>query len=182
MNLRKRTPRALSAANLSQNTLATWLEELGFKVQVDEDKDLSFDLTPYFSGFLLIGDEMVELLVMQSFEHLDASVGSQIVSQLNGRRFAPKWLMREENTVICAYRFDWLGEVTFPAFARSLRVFGAQAMRGFQWIEQADSAARRLKEEQAAENDANLSGAVEGGHSESADTSSGRPGNVKLLH
>jgi hypothetical protein len=55
-------------------------------------------------------------------------------------------------------------------------------MRGFQWIEQADSAARRLKEEQAAENDANLSGAVEGGLSESADTSSGRPGNVKLLH
>ena len=53
--------------------------------------------------------------------------------------------------MICAYRYDWQGRVSFSDFARVVRIVGAMAIRGYQWLEQADDAARRYKEEQAEE-------------------------------
>ena len=75
----------------------------------------------------------------------------QLWYQLNGRRFTPKWLVRDEGSVICAYRYDWQGNVRCSDFARVVRIVGAMATRGYQWLEQADDAARRYKEEQVQE-------------------------------
>jgi exonuclease I len=53
--------------------------------------------------------------------------------------------------MICAYRYDWQGRVSFSDFARVVRIVGAMATRGYQWFEQVDDAARRYKEEQVQE-------------------------------
>ncbi|MFM8882849.1 MAG: hypothetical protein ACKOGK_11500, partial [Betaproteobacteria bacterium] len=71
MSARTRLPGSLAASDLSQANLGRWLEALGFKVRLDDENDLSFDLTPYFSSFLLIGEDMAEILILQSFDHLD---------------------------------------------------------------------------------------------------------------
>ena len=147
----KRLPRTIDTQALNKANLKAWLNELGFDVDEIEDDDLRFDITPYFNAHVLIGEAMVELLIVERFEHLDEAVALKIVNQLNGRRFTPKWLVRDEGAVICAYRYDWQGKVRFPDFARVVRIVGAMATRGYQWFEQADDAARRYKEEQAEE-------------------------------
>ena len=146
-----RVPRTIDTQALNKANLKAWLNELGFDVDEIEDDDLRFDITPYFNAYVLIGEAMVELLIMQRFEHLDEAVALKIVNQLNGRRFTPKWLVRDEGSVICAYRYDWQGRVSFSDFARAVRIVGAMAIRGYQWLEQADDAARRYKEEQVEE-------------------------------
>ena len=143
--------RILNVKDLSKTSLAAWLTELGFDVDDDDDGDLRFDITPYFNGHLLIGKGMIELLIVERYEHLDEPMGVKLANQLNGRRFTPKWLWRDGGSVLCAYRYDWQGKVSFSDFARVVRIFGAMAIRGFQWLEQADDAARRYKEEQGAE-------------------------------
>jgi len=143
--------RILNVKDLSKTSLAAWLTELGFDVDDDDDGDLRFDITPYFNGHLLIGKGMIELLIVERYEHLDEPMGVKLANQLNGRRFTPKWLWRDGGSVLCAYRYDWQGKVSFSDFARVVRIFGAMAIRGFQWLEQADDAARRYKEEQAEE-------------------------------
>ena len=74
MSARTRLPGSLAASDLSQANLGRWLEALGFKVRLDDENDLSFDLTPYFSSFLLIGEDMAEILILQSFDHLDLPI------------------------------------------------------------------------------------------------------------
>lgn len=143
--------RILNVKDLSKTSLTAWLTELGFDVDDDDDGDLRFDITPYFNGHLLIGKGMIELLIVERYEHLDEPMGVKLANQLNGRRFTPKWLWRDGGSVLCAYRYDWQGKVSFSDFARVVRIFGAMAIRGFQWLEQADDAARRYKEEQGAE-------------------------------
>jgi len=138
--------RILNVKDLSKAPLIVWLTELGFNADEDDDGDLRFDITPYFNGHLLVGEAMVELLIVERYEHLDEAVALKIVNQLNGRRFTPKWLVRDEGSVICAYRYDWQGNVRFSDFARVVRIVGAMATRGYQWLEQADDAARRYKE------------------------------------
>ena len=146
-----RVPRTIDTQALNKANLKAWLNELGFDVDEIEDDDLRFDITPYFNAHVLIGEAMVELLIVERFEHLDEAVALKIVNQLNGRRFTPKWLVRDEGSVICAYRYDWQGNVRFSDFARVVRIVGAMATRGYQWLEQADDAARRYKEEQVQE-------------------------------
>jgi len=184
MSARTRIPRSLAASDLSQANLGRWLEELGFKVRLDEENDLGFDLTPYFSSFLLIGEDMVEILILQSFDHLDEAVALKIANQLNSRRFTLKWMVRDDGTVMCAYRFDWQGRVSFAAFARILRIVGAQALRGYQWMEQADQAARRYKEEQESESssEGEVSDTKDTTHGDAADATTGPQGTSKLLH
>ena len=142
-----RVPRTIDTQALNKANLKAWLNELGFDVDEIEDDDLRFDITPYFNAHVLIGEAMVELLIVERFEHLDEAVALKIVNQLNVRRFTPKWLVRDEGSVICAYRYDWQGNVRFSDFARVVRIVGAMATRGYQWLEQADDAARRYKEE-----------------------------------
>ena len=178
MSARTRLPRSLAASDLSQANLGRWLEALGFKVRLDEENDLGFDLTPYFSSFLLIGEDMVEILILQRFDHLDEAVALKIANQLNSRRFTLKWMVRDDGTVMCAYRFDWQGRVSFAAFARTLRIVGAQALRGYQWIEQADHAARRYKEEQEGE----VSDTKDTTPGDAADATTSPPDTSKLLH
>jgi hypothetical protein len=79
---------------------------------------------------------------------------------------------------MCAYRFDWQGRVSFAAFARTLRIVGAQALRGYQWMEQADHAARRYKEEQEGE----VSDTKDTTPGDAADATTSPPGTSKLLH
>jgi len=146
----KRSRRSIDAADLKKEYLAAWLNELGFEVDHDEDGDLRFDISPFLWALLLIGEGMIELLIVERFQHLDESMGLILVNQLNGRRFTPKWLLREEGRVICAYRYDWQGKVSLSTFARVVRIFGATAARGYHWVEQADDSARRHKEEQTA--------------------------------
>ncbi len=178
MSARTRLPGSLAASDLSQANLGRWLEALGFKVRLDDENDLSFDLTPYFSSFLLIGEDMAEILILQSFDHLDEAVALKMANQLNSRRFTPKWMVRDDGTVMCAYRFDWQGRVSFAAFARTLRIVGAQALRGYQWIEQADHAARRYKEEQEGE----VSDTKDTTPGDAADATTSPQGTSKLLH
>lgn len=147
----KRVRKAIDRQMLDKASLSAWLTELGFDVDDDDDGDLRFDITPYFNGHLLIGKGMIELLIVERYEHLDEPMGVKLANQLNGRRFTPKWLWRDGGSVLCAYRYDWQGKVSFSDFARVVRIFGAMAIRGFQWLEQADDAARRYKEEQGAE-------------------------------
>ncbi len=119
-------PRIIDTQALNKANLKAWLNELGFDVDEIEDDDLRF-------------------------EHLDEAVALKIVNQLNGRRFTPKWLVRDEGSVICAYRYDWQGNVSCSDFARVVRIVGAMATRGYQWFEQADDTGRRYKEEHVQE-------------------------------
>ncbi|NCV61722.1 MAG: hypothetical protein EBW52_10135, partial [Betaproteobacteria bacterium] len=70
MTIMARFRRILNVKDLSKTSLAAWLTELGFDVDDDDDGDLRFDITPYFNGHLLIGKGMIELLIVERYEHL----------------------------------------------------------------------------------------------------------------
>jgi hypothetical protein len=74
---------------------------------------------------------MAEILILQSFDHLDEAVALKMANQLNSRRFTPKWMVRDDGTVMCAYRFDWQGRVTLCCICSDLahrRCSGAEGL------------------------------------------------------
>ena len=177
-----RIRRILNVKDLSKASLIVWLTELGFNADEDDDGDLRFDITPYLNGHLLVGEAMIELLIVERYEHLEESMGVKLVNQLNGRRFTPKWLWRDGGSVLCAYRYDWQGNVSFSSFARVVRMFGAMATKGYHWVEQADDAARRYKEANAEDQKVEAGEASASRQAESGDANMGTASPAKTLH
>ena len=84
--------------------------------------------------------------------------------------------------MLCAYRYDWQGNVSFSSFARVVRMFGAMATKGYQWVEQADDATRRYKEANAEDQKVEAGEASASKQAESGDANMGTAIPAKTLH